>query len=203
MFGFLGLSFLINDAVTSRLKGEKGIAEKGVEKGAKVFDKHKESIFFALNPVGYLASKGVEAAYRDVKENGSDSTTMKIAKFLNPALNFLPEVKPQHRETPHATEKGAIVGTKYREQLENEIRAQVKEEIIEEQRKSKENDNNEYCVKKGDCLYNIAKSSCSQGATVAEINAKMKSIMELNGLTYEKDGQHVMIRPGDRLKLAA
>jgi len=76
-----------------------------------------------------------------------------------------------------------------------------------------ENDNTvpkDYVVKKGDCVWNIAKQHLKDmnpdpnyKPTNAEILQHTKELMELNELQFEPDGYHVMIRPNDKLKLSA
>ena len=78
------------------------------------------------------------------------------------------------------------------------------------------NDNNnnnvpkDYVVKKGDCVWNIAKQHLKDLSndpnykpTDAEILKHTKELMELNKLQFEPDGYHVMIKPEDKLKLVA
>ena len=77
-----------------------------------------------------------------------------------------------------------------------------------------ENNNNnvpkDYVVKKGDCVWNIAKQHLKDLSndpnykpTDAEILKHTKELMELNKLQFEPDGYHVMIKPEDKLKLVA
>lgn len=68
----------------------------------------------------------------------------------------------------------------------------------------------DYVVKKGDCVWNIAKQHLKDLSndpnykpTDAEILKHTKELMELNKLEFEPDGYHVMIRPDDKLKLVA
>ncbi len=68
----------------------------------------------------------------------------------------------------------------------------------------------DYIVKKGDCVWNIAKQHLKDLSndpnykpTDAEILKHTKELMELNQLEFEPDGYHVMIRPNDKLKLVA
>ncbi len=70
--------------------------------------------------------------------------------------------------------------------------------------------NNEYTVKKGDCVWNIAKQHLKElkndpnyKPTDAEILKHTKELMELNKLQFEEDGYHVLIKPNDKLKLVA
>ena len=68
----------------------------------------------------------------------------------------------------------------------------------------------DYVVKKGDCVWNIAKQHLKDLSndpnykpTDAEILKHTKELMELNKLQFEPDGYHVMIKPEDKLKLVA
>lgn len=68
----------------------------------------------------------------------------------------------------------------------------------------------DYVVKKGDCVWNIAKQHLKDlsndptyNPTDAEILKHTKELMELNQLQFEPDGYHVMIKPNDNLKLVA
>ena len=68
----------------------------------------------------------------------------------------------------------------------------------------------DYVVKKGDCVWNIAKQHLidmsddpNYKPTDAEILKHTKELMELNKLQFEPDGYHVMIKPEDKLKLVA
>ena len=69
----------------------------------------------------------------------------------------------------------------------------------------------EYIVKKGDCVWNIAKqhlkdlhkSDPNYKPTDKEILEHTKELMKLNNLKYEADGYVVIIHPEDRLKLTA
>ena len=66
-----------------------------------------------------------------------------------------------------------------------------------------------YTVKKGDNVWNIAKADLIEThkddseykVTNTEIAKRTKELMDINGLEFEEDGYHVMIRPGDQLKL--
>ena len=79
--------------------------------------------------------------------------------------------------------------------------------------KDDNNNNNvpkDYVVKKGDCVWNIAKQHLKDLSndpnykpTDAEILKHTKELMELNKLQFEPDGYHVMIKPEDKLKLVA
>ncbi len=68
-----------------------------------------------------------------------------------------------------------------------------------------------YTVVKGDCVWNIAKAhlkdlnkdKADYEPTNLEILNHTLELMEINGLKFESDGYHVMIRPEDKLKLAA
>lgn len=68
----------------------------------------------------------------------------------------------------------------------------------------------DYEVKKGDCVWNIAKQHLKDlsddpnyNPTDAEILKHTKELMDLNQLQFEPDGYHVMIKPSDKLKLVA
>lgn len=68
----------------------------------------------------------------------------------------------------------------------------------------------DYVVKKGDCVWNIAKQHLKDLSndpnykpTDAEILKHTKELMALNKLEFEPDGYHVMIKPEDKLQLAA
>jgi hypothetical protein len=68
----------------------------------------------------------------------------------------------------------------------------------------------EYTVVRGDNVWNIAKqhlkdlsNDSNYKPSNAEILKHTKELMEINGLKFEADGYRVMIRPGDKLKLAA
>ncbi len=69
----------------------------------------------------------------------------------------------------------------------------------------------EYTVKKGDSVWNIAKSNLldkhkdkkDYAPTDKEILGEVKIIMKDNNLKYEPDNYHVMIKPDDKLKLVA
>lgn len=70
---------------------------------------------------------------------------------------------------------------------------------------------NEYTVKKGDNVWNIAKAQLIERniedknymPTNKEILKEVHKIMKVNGLKFEEDNYHVMIKPNDKLKLAA
>ena len=69
----------------------------------------------------------------------------------------------------------------------------------------------EYTVVKGDNVWNIAKAHLKEmhkddpnyKPSNAEIAVHTKELMAANKLHYEADNYHVMIRPGDKLKLVA
>lgn len=71
--------------------------------------------------------------------------------------------------------------------------------------------NKEYIVKKGDSVWNIAKSNLldkhkdkkEYSPTDKDILEEVKIIMNDNNLKFEQDNYHVMIKPNDKLKLAS
>ena len=87
--------------------------------------------------------------------------------------------------------------------------------IYESINKSQEDDEDQgvasgtYTVKDGDCLWNIAKDNLAnknkevQGyePSAAEISAETNRLMQLNNLNWESDNYHVLINPGDTLRL--
>ena len=86
--------------------------------------------------------------------------------------------------------------------------AEENEEPEEKQPAPAEN-NTEYTVVKGDNVWNIAKANLiaehkddkDYKPTNAEILKRTYELVELNGLKWEPDNYHVMIRPGDKLQL--
>ena len=72
-------------------------------------------------------------------------------------------------------------------------------------------ENDEYIVKKGDNIWNIAKRNLIEKnkddknyiPSDKEILAETKRIVDKNNLKFEDDNYHLVIKPGDRLQLAA
>lgn len=134
------------------------------------------------------------------------------------------ETKPAKESKPAATagqaeETKPAAGTKPTEENEGAKPAEGSEETkpaegtkpAEEEKEEKDNSvPKDYVVKKGDCVWNIAKQHLidmnddpNYKPTDAEILKHTKELMDLNKLEFEPDGYHVMIRPEDKLKLVA
>ena len=134
------------------------------------------------------------------------------------------ETKPAKESKPAATagqaeETKPAAGTKPTEENEGAKPAEGSEETkpaegtkpAEEEKEEKDNlVPKDYVVKKGDCVWNIAKQHLidmnddpNYKPTDAEILKHTKELMDLNKLEFEPDGYHVMIRPEDKLKLVA
>ena len=107
-----------------------------------------------------------------------------------------------------------------KDEVENKDDVENKDKVEEEDKPEAEAEQNDYTVVKGDCVWNIAKADLTQKLgrkpTNAEILKRTDEIMELNKevsdedkeagfvkLEWAEDHYHVMIRPGDKIKLAA
>lgn len=91
-----------------------------------------------------------------------------------------------------------------------EDKDKAKSDEVEDKKGKNKEVPKDYVVKKGDCVWNIAKqhlkdlsSDPNYKPTDAEILKHTKELMELNQLEFEPDGYRVIIRPKDKLKLVA
>ena len=119
-----------------------------------------------------------------------------------------PEQQPDNKGAVQAEDpaKPGVTPTKPEEKEDQKVEKKPedkKDEPVKEVPK-------DYEVKKGDCVWNIAKQHLKDLSgdpnykpTNAEILKHTKELMELNQLVFEPDGYHVMIRPKQHLKLAA
>ncbi len=112
-----------------------------------------------------------------------------------------------------------VDGIKYYDPEGNEISGEDFKKkcpnIYENMNKSQEENEDQgstgstYTVKDGDCLWNIAKDNLAnknkdvQGyePSAAEISTETNRLMQLNNLSWESDNYHVLINPGDTIKL--
>lgn len=151
---------------------------------------------------GIVALIGAGAAWIYNKVTGKDDETATKASQTPPAADKKTEQpKEQTPVTPPVTD-------------DKDKKAENKDKT-EPTKPAEENPGNkpvpkDYVVKKGDCVWNIAKQHLKDLSndpnykpTDAEILKHTKELMALNKLEFEPDGYHVMIKPEDKLKLAA
>lgn len=151
---------------------------------------------------GIVALIGAGAAWIYNKVTGKDDETAAKASQTPPAADKKTEQpKEQTPVTPPVTD-------------DKDKKAENKDKT-EPTKPAEENPGNkpvpkDYVVKKGDCVWNIAKQHLKDLSndpnykpTDAEILKHTKELMALNKLEFEPDGYHVMIKPEDKLKLAA
>ena len=135
-----------------------------------------------------------------------------IAK-INEAKEKLGQTKAEEKDEVKDAEKA-----EEKDEVKDAEKAEEKDEVKDAEKAEEKGD--EYTVAKGDCVWNIAKADLTQKLgrkpTNAEILKRQNEIMELNKevsdddkkagfvkLEWEDDHYHVMIRPGDKLKLTA
>ena len=151
---------------------------------------------------GIVALIGAGAAWIYNKVTGKDDETAAKASQTPPAADKKTEQpKEQTPVTPPVTD-------------DKDKKAENKDKT-EPTKPAEENPGNkpvpkDYVVKKGDCVWNIAKQHLKDLSndpnykpTDAEILKHTKELMALNKLEFEPDGYHVMIKPEDKLQLAA
>ncbi len=151
---------------------------------------------------GIVALIGAGAAWIYNKVTGKDDETATKASQTPPAADKKTEQpKEQTPVTPPVTD-------------DKDKKAENKDKT-EPTKPAEENPGNkpvpkDYVVKKGDCVWNIAKQHLKDLSndpnykpTDAEILKHTKELMALNKLEFEPDGYHVMIKPEDKLQLAA
>lgn len=151
---------------------------------------------------GIVALIGAGAAWIYNKVTGKDDETAAKTSQTPPAADKKTEQpKEQTPVTPPVTD-------------DKDKKAENKDKT-EPTKPAEENPGNkpvpkDYVVKKGDCVWNIAKQHLKDLSndpnykpTDAEILKHTKELMALNKLEFEPDGYHVMIKPEDKLKLAA
>ncbi len=131
-----------------------------------------------------------------------------------PQAASTPAEKPAEKpEAPKAEEsaKPAVPPTKQDEKDDKKVEKKPEDKKAEDKKDEPLKEvPKDYEVKKGDCVWNIAKQHLKDlnpdpnyKPTNAEILKHTKELMELNQLVFEADGYHVMIRPKQHLKLAA
>lgn len=151
---------------------------------------------------GIVALIGAGATWIYNKVTGKDDETATKASQTPPAADKKTEQpKEQTPVTPPVTD-------------DKDKKAENKDKT-EPTKPAEENPGNkpvpkDYVVKKGDCVWNIAKQHLKDLSndpnykpTDAEILKHTKELMALNKLEFEPDGYHVMIKPEDKLQLAA
>lgn len=151
---------------------------------------------------GIVALIGAGAAWIYNKVTGKDDETAAKTSQTPPAADKKTEQpKEQTPVTPPVTD-------------DKDKKAENKDKT-EPTKPAEENPGNkpvpkDYVVKKGDCVWNIAKQHLKDLSndpnykpTDAEILKHTKELMALNKLEFEPDGYHVMIKPEDKLQLAA
>lgn len=151
---------------------------------------------------GIVALIGAGATWIYNKVTGKDDETATKASQTPPAADKKTEQpKEQTPVTPPVTD-------------DKDKKAENKDKT-EPTKPAEENPGNkpvpkDYVVKKGDCVWDIAKQHLKDLSndpnykpTDAEILKHTKELMALNKLEFEPDGYHVMIKPEDKLQLAA
>lgn len=153
---------------------------------------------------GIVALIGAGAAWIYNKVTGKDDETAAKTSQTPPAAQdnkAVEQPKEQTPVTPPVTD-------------DKDKKAENKDKT-EPTKPAEENPGNkpvpkDYVVKKGDCVWNIAKQHLKDLSndpnykpTDAEILKHTKELMALNKLEFEPDGYHVMIKPEDKLQLAA